>query len=141
MRIPSLRLLLGVGGAVIIATAGFAYMANNTINASSAGEGIGAVYGYTVSGTTYTTTAGQPESITGATFTLTSGAPTGSPASETAPIKVDAFLTAGSLGTVDTGVCAVTGWNSVSGAGSVTCTFPGAAQLWEVTGLDVEANQ
>lgn len=44
------------GGAAAIATAGFAYMASNTVAASSAGEGVGAVTGYQVGNITYDTT-------------------------------------------------------------------------------------
>jgi hypothetical protein len=46
------------GGAAAIASAGFAYMATNTVSASSAGEGYGAVTGYITSNTTYDTTCG-----------------------------------------------------------------------------------
>jgi hypothetical protein len=48
MRIPSLRLLLVAGGAVVIATAGFAYMASNTVATSYLGQGTGTVSGYAV---------------------------------------------------------------------------------------------
>jgi hypothetical protein len=127
---------------VVLATAGFAYMANNTVNPSSAGEGVSAVYGYTVSSVSYTTTLAQPEAITAAAFTVTSQAPAGSTASVTAPVNVNAFLIGGSsAGTIDTGTCTVNSWNSTSGSGGVTCSFSGGVQLWEVTGLDVEANQ
>lgn len=47
MRILPRRLLV-LGGAVAIAACGFAYMASNTVDASSAGEGAAAVSGYHV---------------------------------------------------------------------------------------------
>ena len=53
MRIVPRRLFLW-GGAAAIASAGFAFMAANTVDASSAGEGTGTVSGYTVSGISYT---------------------------------------------------------------------------------------
>lgn len=52
MRILPRRLLL-IGGALAVASAGFAYMANNLVNASSLGDGQGNVTGYTVSNISY----------------------------------------------------------------------------------------
>jgi len=53
MRVPFRQLLVVGGGAVVLATAGFAYMASNTVPASYAGEGSAAVSGYTVSNIDY----------------------------------------------------------------------------------------
>ena len=50
-RLP--RRLALWGGAVAIAGGGFAFMANNAVSASSAGEGFNNISGYTVSGITY----------------------------------------------------------------------------------------
>lgn len=61
------------GGAAAIAGGGFAFMANNTVAASNAGEGIGAISGYTVSGITYNDvcTGTAPNQVcTTDTFTL-----------------------------------------------------------------------
>lgn len=53
MQFPIRRLVFLGGGAAIFATAGFAYMASNTVSPSSAGEGSGAVTGYHVSNIQY----------------------------------------------------------------------------------------
>lgn len=47
MRLP-IRGLLVFGGTVIVATAGFAYMASNTVAPSNSGQGTGVVSGYNV---------------------------------------------------------------------------------------------
>jgi hypothetical protein len=52
------RRLLVLGGAVAIAACGFAYMASNTVSASSAGEGAAAVSGYNVYNIEYAGVAG-----------------------------------------------------------------------------------
>lgn len=53
MRIPFGRLILVAGGAIVLATAGFAYMASNTVASSNAGEGVGQVTGYQIGNITY----------------------------------------------------------------------------------------
>lgn len=53
MRVPFRRLLVVGGGAVVLATAGFAYMASNTVPNTSAGTGLAAVSGYTVTNVTF----------------------------------------------------------------------------------------
>lgn len=64
MRIIPRKLLL-LGGAAAIAAGGFAFMASNSVAASSAGEGAGAVSGYTVvpGSITYTLSASSPEAL------------------------------------------------------------------------------
>lgn len=76
-RLP--RRLLIWGGAAVAASAGFAFMAGNTVNASSAGDGAGVVTGYTVSHVQYLPAqynpdgSNQPTDLLGAvSFTLTS---------------------------------------------------------------------
>jgi hypothetical protein len=71
MRRLSRRLALW-GGAAAIAGGGFAFMANNAVATSSAGEGVGAVTGYTVSAITYNDTCpgGAPNAVC-ATSTFT----------------------------------------------------------------------
>ncbi len=54
MRFGFRKLLFLVGGAAIFATAGFAYMASNTVAPSFAGEGSGDVNGYQVYNITFT---------------------------------------------------------------------------------------
>lgn len=53
MRIPFGRMILVAGGAIVLATAGFAYMASNTVASSNAGEGVGQVTGYQIGNITY----------------------------------------------------------------------------------------
>ncbi len=77
------RRLALIGGAAAIATAGFAFMAENTVPTTNAGQGTGSITGYTVAGVHYseatsdvTTPSGW--AINGVTFTLYPGnAPAG----------------------------------------------------------------
>lgn len=79
MRIGIRRLLVLGGGAAILGTAGFAYMASNTIPNTAAGESVAAVSGYTVTGVTYNHASGSgcggPCYINSVQFTLTSDDP------------------------------------------------------------------
>lgn len=160
MRIPLLRLLLVGGGAAVLATAGFAYMASNTVASSYAGEGSGTVSGYSVSAIHYWTQdppapPGQGfVSIVGVQFTLTEmGSPP--PTQNTAPTDVHAFLMTGPSGprplianpppppppaSVASLSCTVNSWTNATASGSASCTFP-STFVSQVTGLDVEANQ
>lgn len=159
MRIPLLRLLLVGGGAVVLATAGFAYMASNTVASSYAGEGSGTVSGYNVSAIHYTTQ--DPPSplgqgfvtITAVTFILTEQA--APPPGQTGePTNVDAFLMTGGgpgpnpgpgpAGSVASNGCSLQGSWAPSGSGTYECTFPTSPHgtyVSQVNGLDVEANQ
>ncbi len=62
--------------AFVLATAAYAYAANNTVPAGRAGAGSGAISGYTISGVTYTLDASNPVNITAVGFTLDAGATT-----------------------------------------------------------------
>jgi hypothetical protein len=68
MRFPIRRLLVVGGGAAILATAGFAYLASNTVAPSNSGQGTGVVSGYTVSNISfdgiYTSGGGQVGTMT-----------------------------------------------------------------------------
>jgi hypothetical protein len=149
------RLALPVGAAAALSTAGFAFMASNTVAASSAGEGQADVTGYTVSGVNYSAQQGweSPSSptfnqykVSAVKFILTSNA-SGGPANGM-PANVNASL----LGTAaHTSECVISGWTingSGQGTGPVVCTFgnghPGVSDpplQSQVTGLDVTANQ
>jgi hypothetical protein len=59
---------------VVLALAAYAYTAANTVPATAAGTGAGAISGYTVSGVSYTLNASAPTSIDAVSFTLTPAA-------------------------------------------------------------------
>jgi hypothetical protein len=58
------------GGAVVLATAGFAYMASNNVPNTRAGDGYGTVSGYTVTNIHYVTTPDDSGYIVSVDFTL-----------------------------------------------------------------------
>lgn len=59
-----------VGVAGVLALGAYAYTAANTVPASSAGSGSGAITGYTVSGITYTLNGTDPRDIDQVAFTI-----------------------------------------------------------------------
>lgn len=61
---------------LIFASAAFAFAAANTVPATAAGDGAGAISGYTVSNIQYVLNAGTPSNIDQVTFTLDSAATT-----------------------------------------------------------------
>jgi hypothetical protein len=89
--------------AVALATGVYAFTATNTVPASSAGSGSGAISGYTVSGIAYTLNATTPSDIDSMTFTLNANATT-----------VKAKVVSGSTTYTD---C------SIAGGVNVTCDF------------------
>jgi hypothetical protein len=150
-----------------MATAGFAYMASSNVGASSAGEGQGAVSGYTVSNITYSvpdgtagvgidyyggSTAGCPgvcdappfAAIEGVSFLLTAQS-TNAPAN-TAPSTVVAYPTnSGGLAQWGHDTCTpVSVWSVTApgvGSGTYTCSFAPGVPVAALSFLDVEANQ
>ena len=68
--------VLGLTG--LMAAAGSAFLAANTVPASKAGDGAGAVTGYTVSAIHYTLNGSNPQQISSVSFTLDSAPPSGS---------------------------------------------------------------
>jgi hypothetical protein len=150
MRIPFLKLLLVGGGAVVLATAGFAYMASNTVAASSAGEASATVTGYTVSNIQYSAEQGwgQPApsySVSTVKFILTSAA--NSAPGNAQPAQVQASLENVSSAWVNFS-CSIapSSWtigSSGQGSGSVICneSTGGPVLVSSLSGLDVEANQ
>jgi hypothetical protein len=106
------RLLLPVILAGLFATAAFAFTASNTVPDSKAGDGSGAITGYTVSAIHYSLNATDGTKIDQVSFTLDSTPPSGS------VIKIQ-LVTGGS-------------WYSCTNSGtSVTCatTSPQATVL------------
>jgi hypothetical protein len=53
LKVLKPRRLLMLGGAIVFAGAGFAFMAGNTVGATNAGVGVGAISGYTVGNVHY----------------------------------------------------------------------------------------
>lgn len=164
MRIPFGRLLLVGGGAVVLATAGFAYMASNTISASSAGEGSAAVSGYSTGAISYNpdypgsalcqTYSGKYVCYVGEVqFSLTSDAAS-APANGAPTDVVVTLLHGNTVLTTESLVsefdaannwegCTLSGWTSDSAsanAGTVLCRVP-QTPIKDVTSVDVEANQ
>jgi hypothetical protein len=98
VRSPFLRLLLVGGGAIILATAGFAYMASNSVAATSAGEGSGLISGYTVSNVSFTPEViaeygpTYTSDVQDVSFTLTAN-DTKNPSAETAPTFILVYFT------------------------------------------------
>jgi hypothetical protein len=163
-----MRLLLVGGGAVVLATAGFAYMASNTIDASSAGAGSGTVSGYTATGVSWTTeliTEVSPAAsyTDGVTFTLTAN-DTSDASAVTAPKSVFVYATNGSgtpisdveyygpapqiggSGSDDTGTFCTLTPTGTTGQWTVSCDFNDGSGGWgpltsAVDGLYVSANQ
>lgn len=67
---PTLKVFVAVLLIVVLAAATYAFAAANTVPASSAGDGSGAVTGYTVSAIHYVLNASNPGNIDSVTFTL-----------------------------------------------------------------------
>ncbi len=59
-----------VGVAGVLALGAYAYTAANTVPATNAGSGVGAITGYTVSSVQYTTNATTPTNLDAVTFTI-----------------------------------------------------------------------
>ena len=91
--------------ATIVATAGFAFAASNTVPTSYAGEGSGTISGFTASAIHYTLDSANPASITGVQFSLS---PTpGSGATVKAALDAGAYVACTS--SAGTWSCPVTG--------------------------------
>ena len=64
------RYLAAAAIAAIVAPAAYAFTAANTVPASSAGSGSGAISGYTVSNVAYTLNASNPQNVDQVAFTI-----------------------------------------------------------------------
>lgn len=97
MRIPFGRLILVAGGAIVLATAGFAYMASNTVASSNAGEGVGQVTGYTIGNITYDSSCPSFSFLPGSSCTVADFSFYLAPDSNTdmAPKEVTVYLDGG----------------------------------------------
>jgi hypothetical protein len=117
-RISKLFIIVVV--ALVLATSAYAFAAANIVPGTVAGEGAGAVSGYTVSAIAYTLNATTPSNIDSVAFTLSGSATT-----------VKASLT-GSGGTFYT--CSGVGNNW-----TCTTTAPTQATVTGATSLDIIA--
>lgn len=99
LKIRSSKMFVVVVAMLVFATAAYAFAAANTVPASYAGEGSGAISGYTVSNIVYTYDTANPSNVTDVDFDLNAAAS-----------SVDASLTAGGAlqGCTNTGG---TSWN------------------------------
>ncbi len=70
------RLVLVIAAAAALAFAAYAFTATNTVPATQAGDGSGAITGYTVSAIAYQLEAGAPANIESVSFTLSAVAGT-----------------------------------------------------------------
>ena len=114
-RIP-LRWLAMFALSLILASAAYGFAASNTVPTSNAGDGAGAISGYTISAVHYTLNATNPANIDSVSFTIAPAVPAGG----TVTVKLVA------AGTTFKG-CTVTGGTSVSCPSSGTLGVSAAA--------------
>jgi len=139
------RLLMWVGAAVL-AAGGFAFMASNSVAASSAGQGQAPVTGYTVSNVSYSAEQGWGQanptfSVSTVKFIITANSTVAPANNEPAQVEVT-LLGTGATPLASPGT--VTSWTidptTHVGSGAVVANVP-ATPVSQITGLDVEANQ
>ena len=106
---PRARALATLAFVLILSAAAYGFAAANTVPASGAGDGAGAISGYTVGSVKYALNATNPANIDSVSFTLTPAGAAG------APTTVKAKL-----------VSTSTSYSACSLTGSTwTCTFTG----------------
>lgn len=98
------RYVLAALLATVVATAGFAFAAANTVPDSNAGEGSGTISGFTVGSIRYTLDSNNPANITAVSFTLTPNPAAG--ATVRATLNNGTYVTCSGSGPYS---CAVTG--------------------------------
>jgi hypothetical protein len=149
MRIPFRRLLLVGGGAAVLATAGFAYMASNTVPITSAGQASAAVTGYTVTNVTYN--GGSGDNCGGTCYIGTVGftltADNANSQNNGKPVFVYVDVEGSNNGEIaNADGCTVPAGTLVGATGqwtgNFTCTLnPNTATVAEVDFLDIAATQ
>ena len=85
---PRLRTLALLAVLLILSAVAYGFAAANTVPVSGAGDGSGAISGYTVSGITYTLNGTDPTKLDKVVFTL-APAVVGAPAPVTVKIRLD----------------------------------------------------
>lgn len=112
------RILVVAIVAVTVLSAGYGFTAANTTPSSRAGDGVGAITTYTVSGVDYTLNAADPSRIDVARFNLS-----------TAPIATSEVRARAGAGA----------WAVCSFAGAaVTCDWPAASEPTVVPGFSLQ---
>ena len=121
---------IGVVVAVAIGVGAYAFTASNTVPASNAGAGSGAVSGYVVTNLHYNLDATTPANIDSLTFTITPAVPS----SGSGKVVISAALSTG-------GPTNYT-WSTDSGGTNVTCsTISPQLTAALITGVTVVAAQ
>jgi|APDOM4702015248_1054824.scaffolds.fasta_scaffold30107_2 hypothetical protein len=116
------RLALAALLAVVVATAGFAFADQNTVNASKVGDGEGTVSGYVASAISWNLNDTAPQYVDSVSFTLDSAA---------TEVKARVQKRDGTTWYA---------WASCTGAGPYTCAFPASTvETIEVKKLEVAA--
>jgi hypothetical protein len=125
-NIPHVKLLIAVVAAAAVAGGAYAFTAANTVPASTAGAGSGAVSGYTVSALHYALDATNPANIDSLTFAVTPAIPsTGS-----GKVIVQAILSSGGPNTY---TCAPDTAGTLVTCATITPTQLTADKLTSVT--------
>lgn len=76
LRRANLRLLIALAIIAILATSAYGFAASNTVQKSKAGDGTGAISGYTVTNVAYTLDTNDPTFIASVAFTTNAAATT-----------------------------------------------------------------
>jgi hypothetical protein len=128
--IPHVKLLIAVVAAAVVAGGAYAFTAANTVPASTAGAGSGAVSGYTVTNLHYTFNATTPGNIDSLAFTISPVVPS----SGTGKVDIHAAL---STGGPNAYTCST---NSTGDTATCTTTSPQLTAAL-ITGVTVVAAQ
>lgn len=129
-----IRRFLPVVAAAALATSGFAYMDNNAVDPSNAGQGSAAISGYSVTNIHYTETS---DNLATVSFTLTATNPPNTPHTPTVYAEVGYGGTpAGS----EQDTCTMTS-ASWTGTGTFSCTSASHPSLHDINNLSVIAYQ
>src|SRR5262245_55789610 len=78
-RIPRFRILASFALLLILSAVAYGFAAANTVPVSGAGDGAGAITGYTISNVKYTLNATTPAKIDSVSFTVTPGGAAAAP--------------------------------------------------------------
>lgn len=155
------RLALPLGAAAVLGTAGFAYMASNTVATAGLGEGYAPVAGYTTTNIGFNVDNGIHAKvgsncggldgchINNVQFHLASQAAPGTQAYDNPPAYVYVSLLNSSAVSVSnsgnsngTSTCTQTSiWNNGAAGADYNCTVSGTGTLNNVQNVDVAANQ
>jgi hypothetical protein len=114
------RTIIALLLAFVLAAAAYAFTASNTVAGGSAGDGSGAISGYTVTATSYTLNAADPSLLDKVSFNV--GAAANSVKARTNNMTAGVWMTCASTGG--------TNWE---------CTFPAGVTVVAATSLQVVA--